>query len=312
MILKLFPAVSVGAKPASGVDDPACSTVSPGVAALTLLHAELVPNARSLPPVSAFPFSRSVSDPLVALTSRTVALVNARFVIVARITGLNRRPFFAIEFPRCTKLLLTSKSTSRLVVVPGTTTSGCESTILIPDRLALGKVIPGVVEPDSTCPFFNVTLERVGSMIRRKPLYVPAARTSCPMVVATPLCNDNRLNDAFGVAIACHPCAADAPSSRSVSAPASSTSAVRASTRTTNMSTRLTESDRNGASVRRTTTVPALRASSGAVELESEQAIGSAAAPSAAVARTIIRHCFIVHPPAGYCSVDRRRAPARP
>src|SRR6185437_14728904 len=108
----------------------------------------------------------------------------------------------------------------------------------------------------------------------------------CPIVVATPSWSDNRLNDAFGVAIARHPFVADELSSRLASADAVSTSAMRASTRTTYMSTRLTESDRKGASVRRTTTVPALRASTGAVEPESEQAMGSAAAPSAAVART--------------------------
>src|SRR3954470_9660084 len=104
-----------------------------------------------------------------------------------------------------TKLLFTSKSTSRFVVPPLVIVTGCESTILIPERLALGKVTLGELVLDSTVPFLSVTVDLLGSMMKRKPLYVPAASVVCPSVAATPFCRDSRSNDAAGDATVFHP-----------------------------------------------------------------------------------------------------------
>jgi hypothetical protein len=42
--------------------------------------------------------------------------------------------------------------------------------ILRPERLALGKVTPGLLAPVSFVPSFNVTLDWLASMISRRPL----------------------------------------------------------------------------------------------------------------------------------------------
>src|SRR5438046_1484234 len=102
--VKGCPAVSAGEKPGSAAVDPACVTVSAGVAAFTLLHAELVPNAMLDELARAVPFRSKVRAPSVAFASRTFEFVNARFVIDALTTGLKSRPFWSTVLPRMTKL----------------------------------------------------------------------------------------------------------------------------------------------------------------------------------------------------------------
>jgi hypothetical protein len=76
-------------------------------------------------------------------------------------------PPLVIELPRSTKLWLTSKSTSAVVVPSAAMVMGLSMFTLIPLRDALGKVTFGVEVDVSTVPSFSVTLDFDGSMTRR-------------------------------------------------------------------------------------------------------------------------------------------------
>src|ERR1700693_5587375 len=115
----------------------------------------------------------------------------------------------------------------------------------MPDWPALGNLMAGCV------PSVRVIEDLLGSMIRRKPLYVPVASVVAPRFVVLPSPRSRRLIEAFGVATVVHPFVLD-----SSVASASVGSEVLASTRTTKTSTRATSEKGKGASVRRTVRSP--------------------------------------------------------
>src|SRR6478609_5247791 len=143
---------------------------SAGVVALTLEHDELVPNARLVAPVNGLPPSSIESALLVAFAKRTFAFTVAASVTLALMTGLKSKPFFSMELPRCTKLLLTSKSMISVVVEPPTIWTGLSRLTLMPLLLAIGNVTLGEVLPVSVRPFLSVTPDLLGSMMKRNPL----------------------------------------------------------------------------------------------------------------------------------------------
>src|SRR4029079_14163374 len=109
-----------------------------------------------------------------ALSSRIFAFTVAASITDPLMTGLKRRPFCVIVLPRITKLLQRPRSRRSVVVAPPTTTSVFERLILRPERLALGKVTPGLLEPVSFVPLFSVTLDWL------PPVYVLRALSPTP------------------------------------------------------------------------------------------------------------------------------------
>src|SRR6478735_10074149 len=126
-------------------------------------------------------------------------------------------------------------------------------------------------------------------MIRRKPLYVPAARPACPSEAVAPFVSASRLYDWLGVARTVHPPTAEL--STFAFASLSSVAVARPSTSTTNTSTLCTKSVRNGASLSFTTTVP-LVVRLGSVESDEHAAAIAASTMEAAVHAKVRRSCI--------------------
>ena len=170
------------------------------------------------------------------LTRRSDAVTTPPSTTVAVIKGLNNSPSRSIEMPRWTRLVLTSKSTMRLVALPPRTSTGFAGSILIALLLALGKRTPGELVRVSTRPFLRVTDDLLGSSTIPNALYVLAGSEASPSVVVVPFRSANKLNDVFGVTSVTHPPAP--PLSTFAATSALDAAAMRPSTRTTKMSTR--------------------------------------------------------------------------
>src|SRR5687767_5378169 len=125
-----------------------------------------------------------------------------------------------------------------MLVVPGPTTTGSSSLILMPFFPADGHFTSGVELSLRVTPDCSV------SMIIRKPRYVPSGRVTTPRLAVLPPVSVRRLISVFGDTRVFHPSVSD-----SSAASAESTSANRPSMRTTNTSTLFTSLYGKGASV---------------------------------------------------------------